>query len=91
MSLTVLSSKSDLLIKDKKSLFTIGLKIIKPIPKTIIKEIREVITNNVESDEKEIKLNKEDRVKLMIKIENEMKNKYLFECLFASMKCRMIV
>jgi len=43
------------------------------VPKTIIKEIREVITNNVESDEKEIKLNKEDRVKLMIKIENEMK------------------
>ena len=43
------------------------------VPKTIIKEIREVITNNVESDEKEIKLNKEDRVKLIIKIENEMK------------------
>ena len=42
-------------------------------PKTIIKEIREVISNTNAKEEKEIKLSKQDKKKLMIKIENEMK------------------
>ena len=44
------------------------------IPKTIIKEIREVVSNNEELEEKETpKMSKKDKEKLMIKIENEMK------------------
>ena len=43
------------------------------IPKTIIKEIREVVTNTNETEEKEIKMSKTDKKELMIKIENEMK------------------
>ena len=43
------------------------------IPKTIIKEIREVVTNTNETEEKEIKMSKQDKKELMIKIENEMK------------------
>ena len=42
-------------------------------PKTIIKEIREVVTNTNETEEKEIKMSKQDKKELMIKIENEMK------------------
>ena len=42
------------------------------IPKTIIKEIREVISNSVD-DEVKPKMSSSDRKKLMIKIENEMK------------------
>ena len=42
-------------------------------PKTIIKEIREVVTNTNETEEKEIKMSKTDKKELMIKIENEMK------------------
>jgi len=44
------------------------------IPKTIIKEIREVVSNKEELEEKETpKMSKKDKEKLMIKIENEMK------------------
>jgi len=43
------------------------------IPKTIIKEIREVVTNTNETEEKEIKMSKQDKKELMIKVENEMK------------------
>lgn len=44
------------------------------VPQTIIKEIRELITNNKDLDEKaEIKMSKQEKVDLMIKIENEMK------------------
>ena len=43
------------------------------IPKTIIKEIREVVTNEKETETKEIKMTKQDKEKLMIKIEKEMK------------------
>jgi excinuclease ABC subunit B len=42
-------------------------------PKTIIKEIREVVTNEKETETKEIKMTKQDKQKLMIKIEKEMK------------------
>ena len=42
-------------------------------PKTIIKEIREVVSNTNETEEKEIKMSKQDKQQLMIKIENEMK------------------
>ena len=44
------------------------------IPKTIIKEISEIISNEIEEESKEPeKMSKQDKVKLMIKIENEMK------------------
>ncbi|MDD2434650.1 MAG: excinuclease ABC subunit UvrB [Bacilli bacterium] len=44
------------------------------IPKTIIKEIRDVISNNKEEvEEKEIKMSKQDKHKLMIKIEKAMR------------------
>ena len=42
-------------------------------PKTIIKEIREVVSNINETEEKEIKMSKTDKKELMIKVENEMK------------------
>ena len=42
-------------------------------PKTIIKEIREVVSNTNETEEKEIKMSKQEKQNLMIKIENEMK------------------
>ena len=41
-------------------------------PKTIIKEIREVVSNTKE-EQKEIKMSKQDKKQLMIKVENEMK------------------
>ena len=44
------------------------------IPKTIIKEISEVISNEAEKEIKEPeKMSKQDKAKLMIKIENEMR------------------
>jgi len=44
------------------------------IPKTIIKEIREIISNTAEVEEKEQpKMSKKDKEKLMFKIETEMK------------------
>ena len=43
------------------------------IPKTIIKEIREVVSNTNETEQKEIKMSKQDKKNLMIKVENEMK------------------
>ncbi len=42
-------------------------------PKTIIKEIPKVITNNEEDNVKQEKMSKQDKAKLMIRIENEMK------------------
>ena len=42
-------------------------------PKTIIKEIREIVSNTNEQEEKQIKMSKQDKTQLMIKIENEMK------------------
>ena len=42
-------------------------------PTTIIKEIREVISNNKKSDKKEkVKMSKQDKVNLIVQIENEM-------------------
>ena len=44
------------------------------VPKTIIKEIRDVISNNQELEEKEPeKMSKKEKLDLMIKVENEMK------------------
>ena len=47
------------------------------IPKTVIKEIREVVSNEVEVDVKkstgEVKMGKKEKEQLIIKIENEMK------------------
>ena len=49
------------------------------VPKTIIKEIREVVSNEIEVDSNksratgEVKISKKDREQLIIKIENEMK------------------
>ena len=44
------------------------------IPKTIIKEIRELITNNEETKENsQEKMTKKEKMNLIIKLENEMK------------------
>lgn len=47
------------------------------VPKTVMKEIREVVSNEVEVDVKkstgEVKMSKKDKEQLIIKIENEMK------------------
>ena len=44
------------------------------VPKTIIKEIQEVISNEIEENiEKKEKMSKQEKVKLMIKVENEMR------------------
>ena len=43
------------------------------IPKTIIKEIHEIISNNVQKEKKKTKLNTKEKNSLAIKIENEMK------------------
>ncbi|MCI9084656.1 MAG: excinuclease ABC subunit B, partial [Bacilli bacterium] len=44
------------------------------VPKTIVKEIRDLITNNQEvKDEKPSKMSKSEKAKLIINIENEMK------------------
>ena len=42
-------------------------------PKTIIKEIREIVSNTNEKEEQTIKMSKTDKKQLMIKIEKEMK------------------
>ena len=48
------------------------------VPKTVMKEIREVVSNEVESEVKkstgEVKMSKKDKEQLIIKIENEMKD-----------------
>jgi len=43
------------------------------IPTTIIKEISDIVSNQVEEDIKRENMSKQDKAKLMIKIENEMK------------------
>jgi len=47
------------------------------VPKTVMKEIREVVSNEVEVDVKkstgEVKMSKKEKEQLIIKIENEMK------------------
>ena len=47
------------------------------VPKTVIKEIREVVSNEVEVNVKkstgEVKISKKDKEQLIIKIENEKK------------------
>ena len=44
------------------------------VPKTIVKEIRDIISNNEEvKEEKPEKMSKQEKAKLMINIENEMK------------------
>ena len=43
------------------------------IPKTIKKEITEIISNEVEEKTKVEKMSKEEKVKLILTIENEMK------------------
>ena len=42
-------------------------------PKTIIKEIREVITNDASDDKKEIKMSKKEKMQTMLAIEEQMK------------------
>ena len=44
------------------------------VPKTIIKEIREVISNKDLSKEEKVKLSKEDKKKMIIKVESEMRD-----------------
>ena len=43
------------------------------IPKTIIKEIADIVSNEVEEDIKPEKMSKQDKAKLIIRLENEMK------------------
>ena len=43
------------------------------VPKTIIKEIKEVVSNNKEIEEKTIKVSKKDKEKIILQIEKEMK------------------
>ena len=43
------------------------------VPKTIVKEIRDVITNNIEVKEKKKKISRKDRELMMLNIETEMK------------------
>ena len=43
------------------------------VPKTIIKEIREVVSNIKETEQKEIKISKQEKQELIIKVEKEMK------------------
>jgi len=43
------------------------------VPKTIIKEIHEVVSNSKEATKEEIKMSKKDKQNLIINIENEMK------------------
>ena len=42
-------------------------------PKTIIKEIKEVVTNNMVTDEKKKKVSKKEKEKMILQIEDEMK------------------
>ena len=43
------------------------------VPKTIIKEIKEVVTNNMVTDEKKKKVSKKEKEKMILQIEDEMK------------------
>ena len=43
------------------------------VPKTIIKEIADIVSNEVEEEIKPEKMSKQDKAKLMIRLENEMK------------------
>ena len=43
------------------------------VPKTIIKEIKEVVTNNMVTDEKKKKVSKKEKEKMILQIEEEMK------------------
>ena len=43
------------------------------VPKTIIKEIKEVVTNNMVSEEKKKKVSKKEREKMILQLEDEMK------------------
>ena len=43
------------------------------VPKTIMKEIKEVVSNNKEIEEKTIKVSKKDKEKIILQIEKEMK------------------
>ncbi len=42
-------------------------------PKTIVKEIKEVVTNNMVADEKKKKVSKKEKEKMILQIEDEMK------------------
>ena len=42
-------------------------------PKTIVKEIKEVVTNNMVTDEKKKKVSKKEKEKMILQIEDEMK------------------
>ncbi len=44
------------------------------IPKTIVKDIKEVISNNIKEEKKKTKLSKKETENMIIKIEEEMKN-----------------
>ena len=43
------------------------------VPKTIIKEIKEVVTNNMVTEEKKKKVSKKEKEKMILQIEDEMK------------------
>jgi excinuclease ABC subunit B len=44
------------------------------IPKTIIKEIKDVVTNKVATEKKETKMTKKEKMDMLIRVEEEMKN-----------------
>ena len=44
------------------------------VPKTIVKEIRDVISNNIEVKDKKKKISKKDKELMIINIEKEMKD-----------------
>jgi len=44
------------------------------IPKTIIKDIKEVISNQVETKDKKKKMSKKETLDMIVKIEEEMRN-----------------
>ena len=43
------------------------------IPKTIVKEIRDVVTNDIKEDKKETKMSKKEKMQTMLLIEEQMK------------------
>jgi len=43
------------------------------VPKTIVKEIREVVSNAGKEEKTETRMTKEERKQLIVKVENEMK------------------
>ena len=44
------------------------------VPKTIVKEIKEVISNEIKDTKKKTKLSKKDKLEMILKVEEEMKN-----------------